>query len=175
MAGKSWSSIEIDRLWDIYPDGAWPEILAAMPGRNKSMIRNKVRELGIKRVVCPRPIWKNLEVQFLRENYARLSPATLCERIPRHSWSAIQRKANSMKFPYRDRAKKKTMIGLVAMFREQRRAQKKTIEWLGKKIGVHPVLLCNYERGMAAPPRIDVLDRWAYALGFEIVLCRRHT
>lgn len=168
---SDWSTEEIDQLWEVYPEKSWPDIIAALLPRTKSAIRNKVRELGIRRVIDVRPAWQAREVQFLIENYEKLSKGALCAKITRHSWSAIQKKATSLKTT-RDRARKKTLIGLVATLRAERRLQRKTLEWLSRRIRVHPVLLCNYERGMAAPPRIDILDRWAAALGLEIRLHR---
>lgn len=93
--GKSWSQVEIKFLRENYLKLGAKEV-AVQLGRTLSAIHTKIREIGGgRKSIGPRRNWTKDELEFLRENYQKLSWDELTQQLDRTK-SAIQVRARML-------------------------------------------------------------------------------
>lgn len=171
IRNNTWSAAEIDLLRQHYPCSTWKVMRAALPGRTRSAISCRATTLSIKRDCAGRVAWTCVETALLRRLYPKATWDEICKAIPRHRHGAIAKQATTMKLR-RDPARMKSKYRLIRELRQIRRNIGMTNARLATSIGIHPVQLARWERGVQLPRTRGLFD-WIESLGCELIVSMR--
>ncbi len=174
-AYPGWSASETNLLRELFPRAAWPELLAALPSRTRQAIwRMGKNVLKLRREVNRKERWTLDEDMVLRQQYPVASDDILKGYLPRHSFTAIQRRASElwvMRPRHEARQHRRFVHPAILQLYEERHRQHLNRTQFAKVLGYGAGQILSWELGKTSP-EFRVLCDWAQALGIEIVVKR---
>lgn len=120
---RRWNNKEIDILCENYSKLPLENLYDLLPGRNKNMIVNKARQLGLKSYHRESMIWKKEEIDYIIHNW-ELTPDKVMASILKRTFRAVKAKREELRL-YRQNADDKSYPNLSKYLRGQNQKWKK--------------------------------------------------